>query len=236
MIPAIGVVAHRDRYRKAARMADYVGAEFITVDDGGLGAGRNHELCYEWLAESDAPWSVVMEDDAIPVRDFRDQVTKVLRAVKTDILSLYLGRSRPPHYQMPIAQVIGSDSHFLLARELLHHVAVAIRTSLIPEMLDFIRAQPRYVSGKLPIDEVIGMWTRSRSTPTPIAYCHPSIVNHDAEIETLIKKHPTQHRNDNGERPPGLRKAWAFGVRDNWEFISADIPEPVTSLSSRRKR
>ena len=226
---SIGVVAHHARYQRATRLADHIGAEVVSVDsDGKLGAGGNHEVCYRWLAEtSTAPWCVLLEDDAVPVKDFRNQLNQVLRAApNTGLISLYLGRFRPPHWQPSIARVISGDQHFLMGTELLHHVAVAIRTPLIPAMLAHIRADRRYSSGKLPIDEAIGGWARAASMP--VAYCHPSIVNHDTRLATVIAKHVSQHPGDSGQRPlTELRQAWAFGSRQAWETSTAAIPEPA---------
>jgi hypothetical protein len=228
LIP-VGIVAHHSRHERAARMAEALDAEVIAVDTGGVGAGRNHEHCYEWLAESTAPWVVLLEDDAIPVKNFRDQLHAVLRAAPaTGLISLYLGRSRPPHWQPSIAQVIASDQHFLMASELLHHVAVAIKPALIPIMLRFIRNETPYGDGKLPIDEAVGRWARAASMP--VAYSHPSIVDHDARLGTLIASHVSQHTTDNGQRPPHeTRKAWAFGVRADWETTTATIPDPLNA-------
>ena len=226
---SIGVVAHHSRHDRATRLADAVSAEIIAVDeDGKIGAGRNHENAYEWLADSGQPWSVLMEDDAMPVRNFRDQLSAVLANSPVPLLSLYLGRGRPPHWQPSIARVIAGDAHFLLGSELLHHVAVAIRTPLIPSMLASIRADDDYAAGRLPIDEAIGRWARSSPTPIPVGYTHPSIVNHDHTLETVIKRHVSQHRAETGKRGRHeQRKAWVFGSRSCWQSVTAAIPEPI---------
>lgn len=225
----IGIVAHHSRRDRAERLAELLDAEVVAVDQGNVGAGRNHELCYEWLAHTDAPWVVLLEDDAIPCKGFRSQLSKVLRAApNTGLLSLYLGRSRPPHWQISIQQVIARDENFLTASELLHHVAVAIRPALIPAMLNFIRADPDYSAGQLPIDEAIGRW--ARSIWMPVAYAHPSIVNHDNRLGTVIRRHVSQHKTDDGRRSAGdLRKAWAFGTRESWQTTTARIPDPASA-------
>lgn len=224
---SIGVVAHHTRHDRASRLADLVSAEMVALDEtGGLGAGSNHEVAYEWLAESGQPWSVLLEDDAMPVKNFRQQLGAVLAASPTPLLSLYLGRGRPPHWQPSIAQVITSDAHFLLGGELLHHVAVAIRTPLIPALLAFIRADSGYSSRKIPIDEAVGRWARAAAIP--VGYAHPSIVNHDHTLETVIRRHVSQHRGETGKRGRReQRKAWAFGTRQSWTSSTAAIPDPV---------
>lgn len=224
----IGIVAHHSRHDRASRLADIVGAELVAVDyDGKLGAGRNHEICYEWLSETvTAPWTVVMEDDAIPTKLFRAQLNLVLRAAPTDIVSLYLGRTRPGRWQPSIAQVISGDHHFLLANELLHHVAVAVKTEMIPSLLAHIRSDRHYQDGLLPIDEAVGRFARACSTP--IAYTHPSIVDHETRLPTVIHRHVSSSPGDSGKRPANeIRKAWAFGARQAWKPVTAAIPEPA---------
>ena len=223
----IAIVAHHTRHERAGRLAELIDAELVSVDEGNLGAGKNHERCYEWLADSPHPWVVVMEDDAVPVKNFRTQLNACLKAApKTGLLSLYLGRSRPPHWQISIARVIAGDENFFLASELLHHVAVAIRPALIPGMLHFIRNETAYGDGKLPIDEAIGFWARSLSMP--VAYSNPSIVNHDPLTRSLIKKHLSQHKTDDGTRPENDgRQAWRFGPREGWKTTTAVIPNPI---------
>lgn len=226
---SIGIVAHHTRWGRAGKLADHLDAEIVAVDyDGKVGAGANHEACYQWLAEtSTAPWCVILEDDAVPVRNFRQQLDQVLRAAPdTGLLSLYLGRFRPPHWQPSIARVITGDHHFLMGTELLHHVAVAIRTPLILPMLAHIRADQRYRDGKLPIDEAVGAFARTAGMK--IGYCHPSIVNHDTRLPTVIGRHVSQHSGETGQRPrTELRQAWAFGSRDDWQTRTAAIPEPA---------
>jgi hypothetical protein len=223
---SIGVVAHHTRRGRAERLAEVIDAEMVSVDMGGLGAGGNHEQCYEWLAESAHSWSVLLEDDAMPVKGFRTQLDAVLQAAPTGLVSLYLGRARPPHWQSSIARVITGDEHFLTGTELLHHVAVAIRTPMIPSMLNFIRADRQYQTGSLPIDEAIGRWARAMSIN--VSYAHPSIVNHDHSLDTVIKRHVSQHRAETGKRGRHeQRKAWAFGSRQHWQTTTAVIPEPA---------
>lgn len=226
---SIGIVAHHRRWERATRLAEHLDADVVAVDyDGKLGAGANHEVCYDWLSQAETPWCLVLEDDAVPVRRFGQQLDAVLRAAPPDhhLLSLYLGRWRPAHWQPRIAQVIARDEHYLRASELLHHVAVAIRTPLIPALLDYLRGNPRYQAGKLPIDEAVGAFARKAGMP--ILYTHPSIVNHDPRLPTVIARHVSQHPGETGERPPGERRqAWAFGTRKDWQPSIAQIPEPA---------
>jgi len=222
----IGIVAHKSRESRALRLADTIDAEFLSIDSGSprsaLGPGRNHDQVWEWLNDSPGEWKVVLEDDALPVKGFRNQLTAVLKAAPTPIVSLYLGRGRPPHWQPSIARVIAdprTDPNFLVGTELLHHVAVAMKADLVSDML---AKRDR----TLPIDESIGEWARRAGHA--ISYSRPSIVDHDFRLDTTILRHISRHKTDNGRRdnPRELRKAWAFGARQQWNDSWKVIPEP----------
>lgn len=221
----IGVVAHISRLEIAEDLADKVNAEFMTVDTGELGAGRNHEKAWQWLEGSGGgEWSVLLEDDAVPIASFRKELKAALFNAPSPIVSLYLGRGRPPHWQDSIGSVITSQACWLLANELLHHVGVAIRTHLVDDMLTRLAADHDYVWGKLPIDEAIGRWVRYRDRK--VAYANPSLVDHNFRLPTTIDKHVSQHPQDDGARHAlQQRKAWKLGTRQ-WDRTFAEIPTP----------
>lgn len=240
---AVGVVAHHERLARAERLAESVGAEVVTVDEGGVGAGPNHEACYRWLAGSGSIWSVLLEDDASPVRGFRSQLGLVLQAAPTPVVGLYLGRSRPPQWQVPIARVAAAGHHFLLCDELLHHVAVAVRTEYVPGILDHLASSADYRAGRLPIDEAVGQAARERGYR--VCYSQPSLCDH-ADLPTLIARHPSRHAGDDGRRPVSRRsprRAWLVGGRDEWDGSKVGViphprvPQapPVTGRVGRRK-
>lgn len=222
LIP-VAVVAHNTREKRAERLADFVNAEFLTLDDGSLGPGRNHVVAWEWLAEGDSQWSVVLEDDAMPVKGFQEQLAAMLKRAPDPVVSLYLGRGRPRHWQPSIQQVITRPEHFLRAPELLHHVGVAVRNTHLSSMLAFLGHQNLR---RVPIDEAVGRWVRHRRIM--VSYCNPSIVDHDANIPTSILTHTSTHAAETGRRddPREVRKAWQHGTRVLWTSQAALIPIP----------
>ena len=219
MIP-VAIVSHSIRRIRLQRLSDAVKAEFVAIDDGRLGPGSNHDVAWNWLSDSPNRWSVVLEDDALPVKGFRSQLDMVLKVAPSPIVSLYLGRGRPPQWQTPIQSVIARPEHFRQASELLHHVGVAMQTHLIPRMLE-------ERDHTLPIDESIGKWARDNAID--VSYTHPSIVDHDVQMPTTILVHKSGHSGDDGRRdnPREIRKAWVFGSRNTWEGTSVTIPDPV---------
>lgn len=205
---AIGIVAHTSREAQAIRLATRIGA-MVIVDDGTLGCEANHHRLWKRMSDISTytgwtGWVVILEDDAQPVDDFRYQLDMALSATPTPIVSLYLGRQRPPHWQPAIHAATDradqQDACYITATHLLHAVGVAIHTNLIPDMLTHTATYQG------PWDYAIGAWAQQAGHT--IAYTWPSLVDH-ADGET-IAKHPDKMR-----RTPG-RKAWRTGTRHTW--------------------
>lgn len=218
----IAVVAHVARGSRGHRLAERVFSTCLCLDDGSLGVGYNHLRAWNWLADGNAEWGVVLEDDALPSSWFLSGHLKdVLITAPSPVVSLYLGRSSPAHWQPSISRVIARPESWLMASELLHHVGVAIKTTTLPVVLDGVRQ----LLSAYPIDEAIGM--RCRKIGIPIAYCHPSIVDHDISAPPTIIDHKSQHP-VNVERRDQDRRAWvmigANHARDNSQVT---IPEPA---------
>lgn len=206
----MGVVAHRSRAEQAHRLQEAVGAAYLAMDNGTLGCEANHRRTWKWLAGKPSEWAVVLEDDAVPVDDFADQLDRALAAAPGPIVSLYRGHNvNNPEFEKK--GLLASDradragAHWIAGDHLLHAVAVVIRTDLILDMLEHIAPLP----DGFPIDESISHWARAKKTR--IHYCHPSIVDHD-DGETVILRH---QRRDKLPRPKG-RVAYQIGGRDVW--------------------
>src|SRR5512139_644190 len=201
----IGVVAHTSRKTMAEQLAEQVSAATVAVDDGRLGCRGNHLQVWKYLAAHDSDWTVVLEDDAVPVDDFRHQLHQALTHTPCPVTSLYLGTGRPPHWQTRIRDAVAkahaNDASYIVTTHLLHAVAAAVKTPLIPHMLAHIEAK-QY----LPIDEAISQWAKRAGHS--IAYTMPSICQHH-DGPTLVK-----HRDGSPRNKP--RKAWTVGVRTTW--------------------
>jgi len=207
----IAVVAHTSRAEKAHQLMDTVGAAYMSVDNGTLGCERNHHRAWSWLNNHNRDdWAVVLEDDAIPVNGFTTQLAAALDNAPAPIVSLYLGRKRPPHWQNAIekatTKATDTGACWITTRQLLHAVGVAVRTELVPDMLDATMRSVR------PWDYRIGEY--ARHIDEHVAYMWPSLLDH-ADGPTVTKHEDRQNR------IPG-RKAWWTGTRDVW------TPEQVT--------
>lgn len=205
---ALGIVAHQARQVDASCLADTVNAAVVSVDTGRLGCDNNHKAVYRQLMGCGTEWVCVLEDDVIPVINFGGQLAKIAASAPTPIVSLYLGRQRPPQYQARIADAIAKahahDAHYIVTDRLLSAQGVLMATRLVPDMLDKLRW--------LPIDEGISRWAQRAGHR--IAYSVPSVIEH-RDGPTLVR-----HR-DGKPRPPG-RTAWTVGTRSVWTPDSVD--------------
>lgn len=204
----IGVVAHTSRRDQAEQLADTVTAQYLSVDDGTLGCNGNHKKVWAQLADHDTEWSIVLEDDAIPVPDFVEQAQRALDNAPGHVMSFYLGRHHIPtiewerRKQDAITRADDTDASFITTTYLLHAVATAMRTDAIPSMWNHINRLPDV----FPIDEAITHWVQNYGLT--VAYTWPSLVDHADQPTTF--RHP-----DKMDRPPG-RIAYRTGQRNHW--------------------
>jgi len=212
----MAIVTHPERFAYAVDIGDKFGAEAIVVDDGEYGCEYNHLRAWEWLASGSCPWSVVIEDDAVPIPRFRFQMHSALQRAPTPIVSFYLGRNRPPHWQSSIARTVGrgDDACYLrTGHHLLHGVGYAIRTDLIPDMLKFVVDEV----SELPIDEAISKWAEFQGHL--VSHTWPSLLDHRDGKPIIGDRQDGQDREE-------ARTAWQVNWRDKWEPTVKDVPLP----------
>lgn len=200
----------------AEQLATKVNANQILYDDGTLGCNINHR--HAWQQHAAHPtndWAVVLEDDAQPVDEFRDQLTAALEVAPTPIVSLYLGTGRPlggwqPKIRQTILTAGTVNACWISSTHLLHAVAVAIRTPLLPSLLDWLPIIPK------PIDEATSIWAMTHGHM--VGYTWPSLVNH-ADQESLAQ-HP------DGKPRDRVRVAWRTGTRRQWTGRQVTMTSP----------
>lgn len=133
----IVVVGHHSRIVKAQRLSEILGARLL-VDDGDHGANRNHYRALEWAAEQSCR-VVVLEDDALPVAGFTEQVSEWLNRFPDSLVSFYLGTGRPPQYQIHIAErLIVADRNqadYITLPRLIHGVCYSVPPQHIERVL-----------------------------------------------------------------------------------------------------
>lgn len=222
----VAIVGHVRRTDMVMSLMSKVDPTYVMIDDGTRGCFLNHRRAWQAIANGGTPtWGVVLEDDAVPVMCFRDQLEQALAAAPSPVVSLYLGRDRPRFIQPVVRRVIeqGVEECWLTTNHMLHAVGIAIRGDLITSMLKHIEAVP---AALLPIDRAIGHWV-AESLRGTVSYTWPSLVDH-ANLESVIDVHPDGEPRgrvlylDDGQPIPVMspRVAWNVGVRDRWNDSS----------------
>src|SRR5699024_12066418 len=91
------VCGHEDRRAAAKALADSLDA-WLALDNGTYGELGNHDRAWRYGALFDSDWTVVLEDDALPVPNFDQHVQAALGTLPAEpcAVSLYVGTSRPP--------------------------------------------------------------------------------------------------------------------------------------------
>lgn len=189
------IVAHLARSAAAHQLMEDAGAAWMHMDNGTRGCNGSHKRALEWGSTKPVDWIVVLEDDAELCDNWADNLTQALDLAPAPILSLYLGTSYPIEWQRFIrtstTKATENNAAWIVGEQLLHAVAYAIRTDLIPDLLAH--------KSKAPIDQAITEWARAAGHP--VAYTWPSMCDH-ADQPTLVT-----HKHANNKP----RKAWQHG-------------------------
>src|SRR5690606_30804238 len=129
-----------DRLDAAKRLADDLDAELF-VDTDRLGAWGNHERALRWAAGQPASHALIVQDDAVPVPDFRDHAAQAIAHRPEGLIGFYVGRQRPRarlvEHAVHTADAVGAS--WLCADTLLWGVATAVPTGDIPRLLAYVR-------------------------------------------------------------------------------------------------
>jgi len=169
---SIVVMAHPARADQARHLAVEVGAR-MAFD---YGAGQNATADFAWRLASHikSDWSIVLEDDAVPIPDFRVQAELALAAAPArSLVSFYTGTSQPRREKVAEAIRLADKqgNSWLECDALLWGVGVAMPTELIEGMLKGVATHP-----KTRYDTRLGQWAIGQSLR--ILYTNPSLVDH----------------------------------------------------------
>ena len=199
---SIGVVADPRRGDMGKALAEKVGADHLNIDTDARGCTWNH--CEAWRALYDVrpsgdSYCLVLEDDAIPVVGFREQVAAALAVAPAPIVSLYLGRGyiEDRYIESMLVRADARKANWIVAPgRILHAVALAVRGDLMESLVENLPTLNH------PIDRALTTWARSNGHQ--VAYSLPSLVEHD-DGQSLVSAYKRAER-----------KAWLVGVRDEW--------------------
>lgn len=198
---AHGVVAVPGRLDAARRLAGELGAEVLSVDQCYAGERANHQKVLAWLADTDADWLTMVEDDAILCHGFLDlEAQRLAECDGSQVVSWYLGTGRGAgqgadrHPHVVAGLVEAADrwrDDWIVTDELWHAVAVSITGPMAPSILHDLARTPA------PTDLAISNWCRHHHVP--VWYSHPSLADHRDEGRA-------EQSNDR----PVPRHAWRF--------------------------
>lgn len=180
----VHVVAHSSRLDLAENLKSETGASDLWVDTGRLGEWKNHLRAWTYLSYSSATHAIVLQDDAVPVENFRLLATEAARERPESMISFYVGTHRPRQAQVLAAVTEAERVHasWLTANTLMWGVGVMVPVAHIPDMLETVK------HSKKPYDERLGLWAeRSRAS---VSYTWPSLVDHLDTPSTVWKGRP----------------------------------------------
>lgn len=186
------VMAHPARAEHALKLAAEIDARIVWDQ-------RNdewHTGARAWSAINPAAdRGLVVQDDALPIPDFRRHVdTLAARAPRTAV-SLYVGTGRPrePQVRRAVTEADRTGASWLDCDGLLWGVAIMLPVEHITPLLDCAQTSP------LPYDQRISAWYRSRGQR--VRHCWPSMVDHTDGPRLA----------DTGGTPTAPRHAWHVG-------------------------
>ncbi len=202
---SVHVVAHVSRKARAEALAASVSADHVWMDEGYHGEWKNHKRAWQGAMSSGKKYGVVLQDDAVPIDDFRKHVTAAVTHRPDELISLYVGTHRPRKLQVIHAVYLAESqsASWLMANTLMWGVGVVMPTARIQEMLD------KTAKIRLPYDQRLGAW--AETTGRSVYYTWPSLVDH-ADEETVAHAGKKQ----------GVRVAHKVGV-PNWKDITVNI-------------
>ena len=188
------IISHHERREKANRLQNLLEyreglTSIILTDDIGRGALWGHKNALRFAVKYPSARFIFMEDDAEPVEGFKKKALAWIERFPNDLLSFYLGTSRPPIFQKAIGNAVANEDELIKFDTLIHGVCYTMPHSTIKRIA--YKLKPN-----LPADFAIGEANKGK-----VIYPIKSLVDHADETPVETK------RRDNDPRTEP-RKAW----------------------------
>ncbi len=176
------LVTHPSRYEQSLELQSHLPVVATVVDNVSAWSGHYTALRMACVHAPDER-VVVMEDDAIPVKGFVDQVAAWCLQFPNDMLSFYLGTGRPFQFQRmvdgKIRNALQRGESKISLPTLIHGVCYSIPPNELSRVLDGMEQ----LRGVREADYAIGAaWGRS------VLYPIESLVQH--RDDSPVERHP----------------------------------------------
>lgn len=174
------IVATQQRSEWAHQLADALGENFacLRFDCANAGSLEGHRAALE-IAAAMNDRVVIMEDDVIPVQGFAERAQAWIDAHPHELISFYLGTSRPRHWQAQVDQLLPDvpENGYITLPALIHGCCYTLPPGKVRKVLS------RMPRGRAAADEVIGqLWERD------VLYPVQSLVEH-ADGGVSVERH-----------------------------------------------
>ena len=213
----IGIAAHASREAQARALTAQVGARVLHVNDcqpqseheAVAACASNHLLVLRQLLEratGSHQWCVVLEDDALPVGNFRKHATEALSYVPY-LAGFYIGQASAECNRNPIEAALRGNIAWTWAPHMISAVAYAVRAGMLADLIRRWEVPPPEAT----VERRITDWSQERrggslrSEPL-FYYTLPSLVDHSAGGSLITPS-----------ADGGARTAWAVGVPPSWD-------------------
>ena len=155
------------------------------------------------LADPDADWHVMIQDDAWPCEDFLAGLERALEHVPPDAtVCPYLGKGGATPFKWPRmgAEADRRGASFVVSGSLMWGVAICLPVALIPDMI--ARADTMY---RVPDDMRVAGWTKRRGGE--VWYTWPSLVDH-RPVPSITKHRAADRRAVRHHSGSALELSW----------------------------
>lgn len=172
----IFIVGHHSRIEHVNALGiSSLYADHIILDDFQSGAATLHQRALRHISElKHDGFSIVIEDDALPVDNFRELAGSWLKRFPTDLISFYLGTGRPPQWQSIVDKKIRySKQHgYIVLSQLIHAVCYGMPNYMAYTILNNFDANK-------PADYAIG------DCVSKVIYPIYSLVDHNDSLPSV---------------------------------------------------
>lgn len=234
-------MAHPDRAGLVSELQDWLDRDTMVVwDIEGPPSGNGDRIWRTaraaWqVADPDADWHVLIQDDAVPCPNFLAGLERALEHVPPDAtVCPYLGQGGAASKRWGVlgAQADQRGASFVVSQSLMWGVAICLPVAMIPDMI--ARADTMH---RVPDDMRVAGWTKRRAGE--VWYTWPSLVDH-RPVPSITKHRAADRRAVRHHHGSALELSWSGPVvrdpaytRTRGPRSGPSVNRQVTSLKRR---